>query len=155
MIGLNGQLAFDDCFALMGEDDDFLDEIVETGKPTLSCHWAGNRDIARMSPAELLRIGRNALEQLGVIHIRTHGRRVQGETQNGQRVELIVVRCGGRSACLLISAGMPGTKQQTRAINRRWAKLLKNHVARAATKPTRSEAERSHSASAHTTGLGV
>lgn len=118
------QIAFDDCFALMGEDVDFIGDIVRRDVPVLTYRWSRSGTVARTAPSELLQRGRDAMQRLGLIRIRWEGRHLRGDSAEGQRVKMTVLRRGKESMYMLMTAGMPGTRHQAKALNRQLANLL-------------------------------
>ncbi|MDA1052418.1 MAG: hypothetical protein O3C40_18320 [Planctomycetota bacterium] len=124
MTAYDDRIALDDCFALMGEDVDFIGDIVHRDVPVLTYRWSKSEAIARTTPSELLRRGRDVMQRLGLTRIRSQGRHLRGDSTTGQRVKMTVMRCGKESMYMLMTAGMPGTRHQAQALNRQLASLL-------------------------------
>lgn len=126
MLAYEDRVALDDCFTLLGEDADFIGDIVHPAVPVLTYRWSSSDEIACLSPSELLQRGRDAMQQTGLTNIRSEGRHLRGDTNQGQRVKMTVLSRGGESTYFLMTAGMPGMRREAKAINRRIAALLDN-----------------------------
>lgn len=114
----------DDLFALIGEDVDFLGDIVRADVPVLAYRWSNSDSIADVAPATVVNWGRDAMDELGLTNIRWQGLHLRGDSAKGQRVKMTVLNLHGESTYVLMTAGMPGTRKEAKEINRQLAERI-------------------------------
>lgn len=120
----------DDFFALIGEDVDFIGDIVRADVPVLTYRWSNGEGISNVEPARLIQWGRDAMEDMGMTNLRWQGLHLRGDTDKGQRVKMTVLSSRGRSTYLLMTAGMPGTRKEAKEINRQIAERIERRSRR-------------------------
>lgn len=114
----------DDLFALIGEDVDFIGDIVRADVPVLTYRWSNSESISDVEPATVLEWGRDAMDELGLTNIRWQGLHLRSDSTTGQRVKMTVLNFHGESTYVLMTAGMPGTRKEAKEINRQIAERV-------------------------------
>jgi len=118
----------DDLFALIGEDVDFIGDIVRADVPVLTYRWSNCEAISRVAPARLIQWGRDVMEEMGMNNIRWQGLHLRSDSPTGQRIKMTVLSSRGQSTYLLMTAGMPGTRKEAKEINRQIAERVERRA---------------------------
>ena len=112
-------------FAMMEDRDvDFVGNNEHPDVPVLTYHWCRNDEIAACSVEQLVVAGEQSMHELGLQRVIRHEHHLRGDTETGQRVKMTVLRSGPRSMYLLMTAGMPGTRELAKAITARLATAI-------------------------------
>ncbi len=72
----------------------------------------------------LVDAGLKSMEELGLRNVVCQKHHLRGDTETGQRVKMTVVRSKLRTMYLLMTAGMPGTREQAKEINSKLARRI-------------------------------
>lgn len=120
----------EDLFALIGEDVDFIGDIVRTDVPVLTYRWSNSDLIADVEPLTLLKWGRDAMDDLGLSNVRWQGLHLRGDSSTGQRTKMTVLSSRGESTYVLMTAGLPGTRKEAKEINRQIAEIIERRSRR-------------------------
>ena len=109
-----------DAFFSLTEDHDvdFAGVTTKSDVPVLSYSWSKNDVVAEASLSQLIQAGSEVMEDLGLKHIVRDGRHLRGDTKE-QRVKMTVLKSGKRSMFVIMTAGMPGTRKQTKELTRK------------------------------------
>tara|TARA_R110002072_G_scaffold302970_1_gene490476 strand:- start:10713 stop:11117 length:405 start_codon:yes stop_codon:yes gene_type:complete len=97
--------------------------------PVLVYRWCRNKAIADCSVDLLIEVGVKSMKALGLKRVVTHGHHLRGDTDTGQRVKMTVIRIGHHSMYLLMTAGLPGTRSEAKAVNTRLAQSIDRQAA--------------------------
>lgn len=92
--------------------------------PVLVYRWSHSKAIADCPTETLLEAGLNSMKDLGLKRVVSQGHHLRGDTNDGQRVKMTVLRIGRRSLYLLMTAGMPGTRREAKAVNAQLANRI-------------------------------
>ncbi len=125
----------DDLFALIGEDIDFIGDIVRADVPVLTYRWSNGEAVSNIAPTKLIEWGREAMEAMGMTNIRWQGLHLRSDSSTGQRIKMTVLSSRGRSTYLLMTAGMPGTRKEAKEINRQISERLESRALRSPKSP--------------------
>ncbi len=119
----------DQFFALLEDEDvDFLGSNSHQDVPVLTYRWSKNEAVARCSLERLVQVGREVMEEAGMKRIVSREHHLRGDTDTGQRVKMTVLRSGGRAMYLLMTAGLPGTREKAKSINHDLAARIERRV---------------------------
>lgn len=92
--------------------------------PVLVYYWSHSKAIADCPIGTLLEAGLKSMRDLGLKRVVSQGHHLRGDTNDGQRVKMTVLRIGRRSLYLLMTAGMPGTRREAKAVNAKLANRI-------------------------------
>jgi hypothetical protein len=105
-------------------DIDFAGADDHTDVPVLTYRWCRNKIVARCPLQKLIEFGQKSMHDLGLKRVVCQGNHMRGDTSTGQRVKMTVLKNGQGSMYLLMTAGMPGTRDKARDINARLSKQI-------------------------------
>ncbi len=121
-----------DRFFAMTEDRDvdFVGSNEHPDVPVLTYRWCRNDPIADCSVEQLVDAGEQGMRRMGLKRVSRHEHHLRGDTATGQRVKMTVLKSGRRSMYLLMTAGMPGTREMAKEINAQLAKEINAQLAK-------------------------
>ena len=122
-----------DGFFALFEDQDVEFPGVNDHKdvPVLVYRWCRTKAVADCPVETLVEFGLKSMKTIGLKRVVMHGNHLRGDTETGQRVKMTIPRIGKHSMYLLMTAGMPGTRSEAKAVNARLAQSIEKLVASA------------------------
>ena len=115
----------DQFFAMVEDHDvDFVGSDEHSEVPVLTYRWCRNDPIAGCSVEQLVDAGEQGMRTIGLKRVVRHEHHLRGDTGTGQRVKMTVLKSGRRSMYLLMTAGMPGTREMAKELNAQLAKEI-------------------------------
>ena len=118
----------DEFFSLLEDEDvDFRGGQAHTDVPVLTYRWSKNDAIADASLERLMEVGELIMEEMGLRRVVSADHHLRGDTEN-QRVKMTVLKCGKRSMYLLMTAGMPGQRDEAKRLNQEIAQRLEERI---------------------------
>ena len=115
-----------DKFFAMAEDQDFdfVGSNDHKDVPVVTYRWCRNDLVSGCPVRTIVEAGEKSMKEAGLKRVVCHDNHLRGDTNTGQRVKMTVLRSGQQSMYLLITAGMPGTRDEAKEINARLAKRI-------------------------------
>ena len=115
----------DKFFALAEDQDfDFVGSNEHQDVPVVTYRWCRNDAVSGCLVRTIVEAGEKSMKEAGLMRVVCHDNHLRGDTNTGQRVKMTVLRSGQQSMYLLITAGMPGTRDEAKEINARLAKRI-------------------------------
>ena len=113
-------------FFAMAEDQDFdfLRSNASPDVPVATYRWCRNDTVSGCPVRTIVEPGEKSMKEAGLKRVVCHDNHLRGDTNTGQRVKMTVLRSGQSSMYLLITAGMPGTRDEAKEINARLAQRI-------------------------------
>lgn len=112
-------------FAMLEDHDvDFAGSNDHADVPVLTYRWCRNELVADCPVPTLIEAGEKSMQEMGLKRVVSQENHLRGDSETGQRVKMTVLRSDKRSMYLLMTAGLPGTREKAKEINAGLAKRI-------------------------------
>lgn len=126
----------DDFFAMLEDHDvDFTGKNEHEDVPVLTYRWCRNETIAACSVEALVEAGEQSMQAMSLKRVVRHGHHLRGDSESGQRVQMTVLKSGRRSMYLLMTAGLPGTREKAKTLNAQLSEQIEALAGQSKQKP--------------------
>lgn len=109
---------------LEDRDVDFVGANEHPDVPVLTYRWCRKEVTAGCSVRELVDAGEQGMRKMGLKRVVRHEHHLRGDTETGQRVKMTVLKGARGSMFLVMTAGMPGTRNKAKEITAQLSELV-------------------------------
>jgi hypothetical protein len=133
---MTGTDEIDRFFAMIEDQDvDFVGNNDFPDVPVLTYRWCRNETVADCAVSTLVDAGEQSMKDAGLKRVVRERHHLRGDSDTGQRVKMTVVRSKLRTMYVLMTAGMPGTREKAKEINLQLAQRIERLVGEMQQKP--------------------